>query len=129
MNIRPLEPSDIPTLRQMYEYSGFAYEFPDLRGPLMESVMVVVDEDDIPVAACAAERLVQLYLLMDDTQHPAAKMRFIKGLHEAMAKALRCKGYKSVEAFLPPQVERSFGRRLIRMFGWCRNWNSLSRSF
>ena len=129
MTIRPFRPSDIPSLRQMYELSGFGYEFPDLRGPLMESVMVVVDENDIPLAACAAERLVQLYLFMDDGQHPEANLRFIKGLHESMAKALSSKGYSSAEAFLPPQVERSFGRRLIRMFGWRPNWNSLARSF
>ncbi len=130
MTIRPLNPSsDIPSLRQMHELSGYAYEFPDLRGPLMESVLVAVDENDIPVAAIAAERILQAYLLMSDDLHPAAKMRVIRSFHEQLAIELRAKHYKNLEAFLPPQIAESFGRRLMKSFGWVKAWPSFSRSF
>jgi hypothetical protein len=129
MNIRPLQPSDIPTLRQMYEYSGFAYEFPDLRGPLMESVMVAVDENDVPVAAIAAERILQAYLLMDLGLHPATKLRIIRSFHEELAIQLRTRGYHSLEAFLPPPIAESFGRRLMRSFGWVKAWPSYCKTF
>jgi len=122
-------PSDIPSLRQMHELSGYAYTFPDLRGPLMESVLVAVDESDIPVAAIAAERIVQAYLLMDEGLHPAAKLRVIRGFHEQLATDLRTKGYTCLEAFLPPPIAETFGRRLMRTFGWVRNWPSFARNF
>jgi len=127
--IRALQPSDIPSLRAMFEQSGLEYAFPELGGPLMESVLVVVDQNDAPVAAVAAERIVQLYLLVDETLGPVAKFQAIREMHKSMATALRDKGYNGAEAFVPPELEKSFGRRLMRTFGWCRNWNSFSRSF
>ncbi len=127
--IRPMKISDIPTLRQLYEFSGLPYAFPDLRGPLMESVLVVTDDNDVPVAACAAERIIQLYLLIDESLHPAAKMRYIRDLHNHLSVVLSSKGYREANAFIPPEMEKSFGRRLMRTFGWLRNWPSFARSF
>jgi len=127
--IRPMTPSDIPTLRQMYEFSGLPYTLPDLRGPLMESVLVVTDDNDVPVTACAAERIVQLYLLVDETVHPAAKLRYIKSLHTHMKVVLSSKGYQEANCFVPPEMEKSFGRRLMRSLGWVKNWPSFARSF
>jgi len=127
--IRALQPSDIPTLRNLYEMSGLPYTFPDLRGPLMESVLVVADDNDVPVAACAAERIIQLYLLIDDSLHPAAKLRYIKQLHTHLSVVLKSKGYQEANCFVPPEMEKSFGRRLMRTFSWVRNWPSFARSF
>ncbi len=127
MMIREMVPSDIPALRQMHELSGLKYAFPDLRGPQMEAVLVI-ESDGVPVAACAAERILQLYLLVGD-DHPAAKMHYVKSLHEAMPKVLSSKGYHEANCFIPPQLERSFGRRLMRTFHWVRNWPSFARSF
>ncbi len=129
MTTRPLKPSDIPSVRQMYELSGFAYSFPDLRGPLMESVLVAVDENDVPVAAIAAERIVQAYLLMDEGLHPAAKLRIIRQFHEQLAVDLRAKHYRCLEAFLPPEIADSFGKRLMRTFNWVKAWPCYSRVF
>ncbi len=127
--IRAMKPADIPTLRQMYEFSGFAYDFPDLRGPNMECVLVAVDDNDVPIGAIAAERIVQAYLFLDEVMHPAAKMRIIRQFHEQLAIQLRAKNYHSLEAFLPPPIAESFGKRLMRSFGWVRAWPSFSRSF
>lgn len=129
MTTRSMKPSDIPVLRQMYELSGFRYNFPDLHGPLMEQVLVVVDEQDRPIAAAAAERILQLYLWSDDFVHPAARLRAVRALHEEMATKLREKRYHEVNCFLPPEAEKTFGRRLMRTFGWVRNWPSFMRAF
>jgi hypothetical protein len=129
MRVRNLLPEDIPALKAMYVTQGFGYEFPDLTGPLMEVVQVVVDEKDKILAAVAAERLVQLYFLCGGEDHPALKMALVRALHDSMAMALRDKGYHSAEAFLPPPVEKSFGRRLVNSFGWLRNWQSFTREF
>ncbi len=129
MTIRELKESDVSTLRALYERSGYGYTFPDLEGPLMEQVLVAVDENDQALAAIAAERIVQAYLLMDSTLHPAARMRVIRQFHEELATRLRSKGYTCLEAFLPPEIAESFGRRLMRSFGWVRNWPSFARVF
>src|SRR5579859_3938883 len=129
MTIRPYKKSDELPLFAMFKRSGFAYEWPNLRGPRMECVLVAVDEQDRPIGAFAAERIVQSYLLLDDSLHPAAKLRMIRQFHEEGAIQLKARGYRSLEAFLPPPIAESFGRRLIRSFGWCRAWPSFSRSF
>lgn len=129
MMTRGLRDSDIPILRAAHEASGFGYEFPDLRGRNMEAVMVVADENDQPLIAIAAERILQAYLLIPGEMHPAAKMRGIKLLHEMFAPVLREKGYTSLDSFLPPGIAKSFGRRLIRSLGWKANWPSFTRRF
>ncbi len=121
MRVRPFQLGDTPTLRNMAEASGFPYIDPT--SDKIEALMVVVDEFDVPVAACAAERIVQLYLWCED-QHPAAKMRALRMLHQEMAPALKAKGYDECNGFFPPQLAASFGRRLERSFGWVRNWTS-----
>ncbi len=129
MTIRPFQPSDIPSLRQMYEHSGYPYTFPDLRGPLMECVLVAVADNDVPIAAIAAERIVQAYLLMDLDLHPATKMRIIRSFHAQLAIELRKRNYGCLEAFLPPAIAESFGRRLMKSFGWIQSWPCFSRNF
>ena len=129
MQIRKLHPDDIPTLRAMYVTQGFEYEFPDLEGPLMEAVLVVEEDGGKILAAVAAERLVQLYFLCGDLDHPATKLAVIRALHTQMADALRAKGYHSAEAFLPPPIAETFGKRLERTFSWKRNWPSWAKRF
>ena len=131
MTIRPLQPDDIPTLKAMYVTQGFAYEFPNLVGSLMEAVMVVEDENGKILAAVAAERLVQLYFFCGgDQEHPATRLAIIRSLHVAMADVLRKKGYHSAEACIPPSVEKSFANRLKRTFGWEKNpWNTWVKGF
>jgi hypothetical protein len=113
----------------MFEQSALEYTFPDLQGPLMESVLVVVDKNDAPVAAVAAERIIQLYLLLDETLGPVEKFQAIRAMHENMAKVLCLKSYREANCFIPPQMEKSFGRRLMRTFGWCKNWPSFAKVF
>lgn len=128
MRTRILRSDDIPILREFYTESEFAYNFPDLEK--LEAVVVVVDENDRPLMAAAAERLIQLYLFCPQDGHPAAKLHGIRLLHQAMVVKLREKGYNSAEAFLPPSIALRFGRRLERSFGWWRNaWTSWTVNF
>lgn len=129
MKVRALHAQDIPILSAIYENSGFGYGFPDLEGPMMESVLVVVDDDDRIIAAAAAERITQLYLLPSADYSPAVKIAALHLLHEAMATELRELGYTDSNAFLPPSLPPSFARRLMKTFGWRENWKSLFRRF
>lgn len=130
MTVRPLRESDLPALKRMAEAARYPY--PNLSDSMIECVYVVVDDDDQPVMACAAERIVQLYLFAPTvaksaTVHPAAKLHALRLLHDAMAPELRANGYTEVNAFLPPTIAAKFGRRLMRSFGWVKNWPSWCR--
>lgn len=124
MTVRPLKASDIPLIEESYRKLGFSYEMPDLNGSAIEYASVVVDSEDQPVMAFAAERILQSYLFPIREMYPAAKLSAVRMLHEAGAIDLRAKGYHELNAFLPPEVEKSFGKRLSRTFGWARNWVS-----
>jgi hypothetical protein len=119
---RPLKPSDIPILQEFARQSSFPY--PQLDHPHIESVLVVVDSDDRPIMACAAKRLVELYLFVDPSRASGVKKNAIDALHHGMATALRGKLYNSAEIYLSPLIANAFGRRLERTWNWVRNWPS-----
>src|ERR1035441_7365070 len=123
MKIRSLKVSDIPALRDMAARSGYPY--PDLASdPTLEAVLVVVDDEDRPLRAAAAKRLVELYFWCDTNLTPHENLAALRLLYDGMVEELRAKGYHSAEAFLPESVSRKFGRRLERTFGFMRNWPS-----
>lgn len=122
MKVRAFEERDRAALDRMARPTGFPYCAPD--GPMVEECMVAVDVNDQPVAAVAAERILQVYGWLRQDMHPAAKMAAIRALHARLAPALLERGYSEVNAFLPPTVCERFGRRLERSFGWVKNWAS-----
>ena len=125
MHVRGLKISDIPILRQMAEASEFPY--PD---PLkLEAIRVVADDEDRPIMAAGAERLIQAYLWCGDFQRPHAKVFAMRLLQDEMIAVLKAKGYDSIEAFIPPTLAKRFARRLVKTFGWKPNWPSWERRF
>ena len=127
MKIRELQTSDLPALQSMAEASGFPYIDP--QSQQVESIIVVADDDNQPIMACAAEKLVQLFLWCRCDATPHEKLAGIRLLHEEMTKTLKAKGYSGSEAFLPTSIAQKFGRRLERSFGWIPNLPSWTRGF
>ncbi len=125
MIIRPLELADLPYIYRMYDASGFPYEMPHLGR--MEAIMVI-EQDGEPIMAAGAEKICQLYLWASEMP-PTMKLHGIRMLHDGMATALREKHYTEANAFLPPSIAKRFGRRLMRSFGWLRNWESFAVRF
>lgn len=126
MTVRAFRESDRPALLAMQR--GFPY--PDLEhSSQLESLRVVVDDEDRPVMAAAAQRLVEVYLWCGSFRRPFAKLHALRLLHEDMACRLKELGYTQAEAFLPPGIAQRFARRLERTFGWTRNWPSWNRGF
>lgn len=121
MTPRPLRDSDIPVLQAMQR--GFPY--PDLTDPMLECVIVIADENDTPAAAFAAKRIVEAYGWIGEMPTPA-KMRVLRIAHGCLG-MLAARGYTSLEVFLPPEIAEKFGQRLVRSFGWVRNWASWGR--
>ena len=126
MNIRELRTEDLPTLQAIGKANGF--EYVDPKAADIESALVVVDDNGRFLMACAAERIVQLYLWSAEFE-PAAKLHALRLLHREMAVRLKQAGYTEANAFPPPQIAEKFGRRLERTFGWVRNWPSWAIHF
>lgn len=124
MRVRDFKPSDQGALYAMAEKSGFPY--PHLDDGRLEAVCVVADEDDNPIMAVGAKRLVEMYFWCQRLE-PFETLAALRLLHEQMGDKLKAKGYDSVEAFLPPSISEKFGRRLQKSFGWVRNWTSWNR--
>lgn len=127
MYVRELLASDVARLNELAAASGYPY--PDPFSPSIEAVLVVCDEDDKLISAAAFERIVQGYLWMDRTRGPAARLAAIRALHGPMARELVKRGYREANVFIPPKLERSFGKRLELCFGWVRNWASWAKHF
>jgi len=115
--VRPYRASDEPILRAIHKAQGFDYEFPDLGR--FEGVLVSTDENDSPIQAIAARKTVEMYFLGDPNYRtPRWRMAHFAALHEEMHKFLLDRGYTDVLAFIPPEIVKSFGKRLQRTFGW-----------
>jgi len=128
MKIRPLEAEDVPKLKAIYEEMGFEYEFPDLLSPQFVNVMVL-EEDGAPVMCIASRKTVETYLLMDKGwRTPGWRQEAFLELHLAAHKAVKALGFTDANCWIPPQVVKSFGRRLQRVFGWRKSvWEVFSR--
>jgi len=70
----------------------------------------------------------EAYLLHDASAGtPRQRWQNLLALHEAARQDAAARGLDDVQAFLPPQVARSFGRRLARL-GWRHDpWPCFSR--
>lgn len=119
-----MEKKDVDAVRMIYEQAGYDFVFPDFDSPLIEAWDVLVGDDDVPVMAAAAKRSLELYLFSvpGGAMHPTVKMEGIKMLHESMRDKIVSKGYSEATAFLPPELERTHGRHLMRKFGWLKSW-------
>ncbi len=128
MNIRPMVPDDIPKLKAIYEEMGFGYAFPDLTAPQFVDVRVL-EEDGDPVMAIALRKTVETYFWMKrDWKTPGWRQEAFMELHWASHREALAMGYTDAHAWVPPEVAKSFGRRLQRVFGWKKSvWDVFSR--
>lgn len=95
---------------------GFGYPFPDLK---IHDVGKVLEADRPVMAALAVPRM-EVYLLMDpDFGDPKERFDRFLELYREMQLEIASRGYEWVVADIPPEVEKSFGRRLKKL-GWYR---------
>jgi len=128
MNIRRIEPEDVPKLREIYEEMGFDYQFPDLTQAQFVDVQVAEDEGTV-VGAIISRKTVENYLLIKkDWKTPGWRQEIFMQLHLAAHMAVKELGFTDANCWVPPQVAKSFGRRLQRVFGWKKSvWDVFSR--
>jgi len=123
MKTRAANSEDREMMRQFYAQSGLEFEMPDLSSPMIEAAELVVDERGEIIMAAVAQRTLEIYLLSPAGQlHPMVKMEGIRLLHEAIRDTIASKGYKEGFAFIPPSIEKAYGRHLRKWFGWEATW-------
>lgn len=120
MIIRPLEVTDSHTVRRLKDEAGYDFEFPALDDLLIEAGCMVLDASG-PLAVSVAHRVPLIELAMRREGHPAIKLQALARIHEFMHRELCAKGYTEANCFVPPEIEKSYGRRL-RSFGWEPRW-------
>jgi len=127
MKIRQIQNRDIDKLKEIHSASGFDYKFPNLNE--FFPIPAVVDENDIPVLVVASLPTVELFLLADSTwETPGIRMEAFKLIHEFVRRDLQSRGIVEAVAWIPPELSKSFLRRLNKM-GWNsgRGWPCYSR--
>ncbi len=126
MRIRHATPEDAEDLKTMHAQMGLEYELPDLTQ--MTSRLVFEDDEGVIRMAILLRPTVEAYMLMDRTDKVSARERWARFLcmHKATLQDAAAKGIKDAYAFLPPQLDKSFGRKLKRL-GWFRPWQAWNK--
>jgi hypothetical protein len=139
MLIREYTDADLGALRALHSAQELPYAFPDLANPLFLKRLVVDDPDARRaraadnnsgiIAAVFLRLTAEAYFLLDPSAGtPRDRWRALLLLHEAARGDANRRGLDDAHAWLPPQIARSFGRRIERL-GWTREpWPSYSRS-
>jgi hypothetical protein len=129
LRVRPWQVTDVPFLEQMFRASGFQYEFPDPGSPEFLANLVLVDADNIPRQAILMRLTAEMFLLQDKSwETPGMRLEAFSQIHEASRRVAEAAGVSDVHAWLPPEIDASFGRRLTNEFGWKKQlWPCFSR--
>lgn len=130
MKIRKYEAKDEARVRELHASSGFDYPLPDFSSSEFAEVLVVADDEDRLVQLVAARKVTEVYFVGDPQwRTPRWRLDALLGIHQRMQETLQAMGYRDVVAFLPPQIAKSFGRRLKGM-GWIAGrWRHFSKYF
>ena len=122
------QPEDLEALKKMHAAQGFGYPFPDLADPIFLSKLIVEDEAGTPLMASLVRLTSEVYLLVEpNVGTPRERWERLLALHEATRLDALRRGLDDAHAFLPPQVERAFARRLLTL-GWIKDpWASYCR--
>jgi hypothetical protein len=118
MIIRPYESRDRSSIENIHKAQGFGYPLPDIEHPIILTKLVLEDDTGTVRLAALLKLTAEAFLLMDGAaETPRERLRMFLALHEAVRQEACAKGLHDVQAFLPPRVARSFGRRLEPL-GW-----------
>lgn len=119
MNIRRYRAKDFVKISSLFKKTGFDYNLPTRR-ELIESEVFVDDNDEV-IMWLGAKLVPEFYLIMDPSwETPGMRFETFTLLHNHMIDRLADRGIYEGTISVPPQVEKSFGRRLTKL-GWLRS--------
>ncbi len=124
MILREYDEMDLNRVTEMHKASGLKYNLPPMGTFFSRRVI----ESDSEVQMVSLLKLTaEAYLICDPTwRNPAWRMEALRQLDAVANHDAKNCGVVEAVAFIPPQIEKTFRRRLERM-GWNRNkpsWHS-----
>ena len=125
--IRPFESSDVGAIEQMHHKAGLPpICLPDTKCPLF-FLKLVGTQDKRVINAGFIKLTGEAFILVDhETGTPEERWANLRSLVQVGLASAGAKGLQDVTAWLPPEVEKSFGKR-IEDFGFHKSpWNSYS---
>jgi hypothetical protein len=124
--VRPATFDDLPRISELYRAQGFQYEQPNWSGMLVSAVVEV--DGQIEMAAFL-RKTAETYLLLDPRAAASKKKRLgqLLILHKELVKPAERSGLSDLHCWLPPDIDRDFGRLLLHL-GWQKPlWPCYSR--
>ncbi len=126
--IRRYGHADAEALEEMFTKQGFEYERPDFGDPNFLSKTVMEKNGKISMAILARLTAEAYFLIDPEFSSPQEKWEAFKELHEAARLDCYARGLDDIYCWVPPQIKKPFGRRLMRL-GWTHNlWPAFNRS-
>ena len=122
MNIGNLlvDDGEMEEIRKLHAESGFDYKMPDLASAVFPIKRSIRHKGKF-VAAVAVKLEGECYLFLDhDELNPFERFFALQELHEDLKARAKELGLDNLFCVLPPEVEKSFGPRLIEA-GWKRD--------
>ena len=119
MIVREFKPEDMPALKSLHARSGFKYDLPDFAD--QQFVVRRVAEDDGQIVMGGFLRQTTEAFLVCDSHWRGPRWRYeaLEAIHNDAVEQLRKTGFRDIQAFLPPEIEKRFGERLLAL-GWQR---------
>jgi hypothetical protein len=131
--IRDFTLSDLPNAVEVFQQNGLpANCFPplyiDVNGVLEENKLFVekqiMMQDGEPVMSCFLKITAEIYLVLDHTKGtPEERLEWLTEMRDEMAVRAATKGLDQVTCWIPPDLEKSFGPRLVDL-GFQKSWQS-----
>ncbi len=118
MKLRAYQPGDLEACKALHAQQGFAYPFPNLDSPLF-MIKLVGEADGRVVQAAFAHLTAEIYFLQDPKWRTPQERLLAFLCMQEVGKSLAYKpgGLEDLHAFVPPQIEKPFGKRLSA-HGW-----------
>lgn len=140
--IRWADRADMPMIETIFRAQGLDCKLPPLfppegfeRGqevnPARNTVvrLVAVDEQNAPRMAVIGRRFVEAYFIIDHAWGtPGERYDAFLALHNAACESGRMLGYEEVQAQIPTELEKSFGRRLAQLAWEKYVWPTYTRA-
>jgi hypothetical protein len=127
MIIRVYEDRDFDQVKRLHESSGLpAVCMPDLQSPLF-CVKLCAEKQKRITQAGFLKLTAEAFVLVDrEAGTPGERWATLQELTAATLAEAYARGLDDVTAWVPPALEKGFGRRLIEL-GWIRSpWQSYS---
>ena len=123
--IRDFVPTDIPAIQAIHQANKLPENcLPDLSDPLF-IVKSVVELDGHPVMAGFLKVTSEAYVLIDhQVGTPQQRWEWMHELTEEVKRCAWSQGLDEITVWVPDEIDKSFGKRLIELWFAPSNWKS-----